>query len=105
MYSVAIAMGHQFLVRSQGHKHHLRLKTVVHDGVDITRLHKDGMAVFEITDPDVVLELIVRCKSANDHTDGVPKYMKVTKVYGPTGVKYPAPKPATAKSKALPPPI
>lgn len=30
--------------------------------------------------------------------------MKMTKVYSPTGVKYPAPKPATAKFKALPPP-
>eukprot|EP00956_Cyclotella_meneghiniana_P011586 scaffold16276_cov49-Cyclotella_meneghiniana.AAC.6 len=61
-------MGHQFLVRSQNLKHHLTLRTYVYDNVDIQRTRENGLAVFEIVDEDVVLELIVKRRPTNtDH--------------------------------------
>jgi hypothetical protein len=66
-------MGCQFIVRSQGLKHHLTLKTISYGGIEITRLLEDGVAVFEISDPDAVLELVVKrkngdvCKSGTGH--------------------------------------
>lgn len=61
-------MGHQFIVRSQGLKQNLNLKTVVYDGVNITRFDEDdGTAVYEINDQDLVLELIIRPKYADDN--------------------------------------
>lgn len=41
-------------------KHHLRLTTRVHEGIQLTRLREDGVAVFEVSDPDLELELIVK---------------------------------------------
>ena len=55
-------MATQFTVRSFGHKHNLELKSVTYDGVDISRVRENGFMVFEISDPDVVIELVVKRK-------------------------------------------
>jgi len=47
-------------VRSQDSKYHLRLITKVHEGIQLTRLREDGVAVFEVSDPDLELELIFK---------------------------------------------
>eukprot|EP00956_Cyclotella_meneghiniana_P024977 scaffold51137_cov24-Cyclotella_meneghiniana.AAC.1 len=54
-------MGRQFLVRSHNLQHHLTLRTLVYDNVELQRSRdENGLAVFEIGEDDVVLELIVR---------------------------------------------
>ena len=57
-------MGRQFLVRSHNLQHHLTLRTLVYDNIDLQRSRdENGLAVFEIGEDDVVLELIVRKRS------------------------------------------
>ena len=76
-------MGQQFIVRSKDLLHHLKLRTVVYDGVPISRKRaSDGTAVFEVTSDDVVLELIV--KRASKENDNGDVNMKMTRVYCPT---------------------
>eukprot|EP00956_Cyclotella_meneghiniana_P037604 scaffold141365_cov38-Cyclotella_meneghiniana.AAC.1 len=54
-------MGRQFLVRSHNLQHHLTLRTLIYDNIDLQRSRdENGLAVFEIGEDDVVLELIVR---------------------------------------------
>ena len=49
-------MGQQFIVRSKDLIHHLKLRTVVYDGIPISRKREsDGTAVFEVNEDDVVL--------------------------------------------------
>lgn len=48
-----------FIVRST--KHALKLRTMLHDGINMTStMKKNGATVFEISDPDVFVELVVR---------------------------------------------
>jgi hypothetical protein len=48
-----------FIVRST--KHALKLRTMLHDGINMTStMEKNGATVFEISDPDVFVELVVR---------------------------------------------
>jgi hypothetical protein len=54
-------MAPQFLVRSQGLNHQLKLNTVVYDGVEIVRLKEGLIPVFEFAD-EVELQLVVRRK-------------------------------------------
>ena len=65
-------MGQQFIVRSQGLKHHIKeLKTVAYDGVKITRCWENNIAVFELSDPDAIIELVVRKPSLVGNSEGV----------------------------------
>jgi hypothetical protein len=59
----AAAVGSQFTVCSQNSKHPLLLQAVLHDGIEISRRQADGIAVFELLDPDVTVELVVRRKT------------------------------------------
>jgi hypothetical protein len=68
-------MGTQFIVRSQHNKHALALKTVIYDGIQMIRSRDENdVAVFEFTDPDVLVELVVRKNNKssvkNASTDG-----------------------------------
>lgn len=54
-------MAPQFLVRSQGLNHQLKLNTVVYDGVEIVRLKEGLIPVFEFAD-EVELQLVIRRK-------------------------------------------
>ena len=53
-------MATQFLVRSESNAHPLKLRTILHDGLEIRRSTENGVAVFEMTDPNVVIELVMR---------------------------------------------
>jgi hypothetical protein len=69
-------MATQFVVRSQGHRRPLQLKTLLYDGVEIVRVRENGIAIFDIVDPDddVILELVIKRKhssSAAVDIDGV----------------------------------
>ena len=55
-------MATQFIVRSHGHKHPLDLKSITYDGVEISRVRENGFMVFELSDPDVVIELARRMR-------------------------------------------
>ena len=57
-------MSTQFLVRSQNNEHTLTLRTLLYDGLELHRIQDDGMAVFEIADADVLIELVVRRKKS-----------------------------------------
>lgn len=59
----------QFIVRSHGLERDLKLRTVVYGGVEIKRLTEHGLAIFEISDPDVVLELVIKRKSPPASSD------------------------------------
>ena len=76
-------MGQQFIVRSQGLKHHLALRTLVYDGVNIQRKREGGLAVFEIVDQDAILELVVKRRTADDCDDiaAMDGQMRMTRVY------------------------
>jgi hypothetical protein len=58
-------MGHQIILRSQGLNHDLALKTTVYGKVEITRSEENGVAILEISDPNAVLELVVREKNGD----------------------------------------
>lgn len=49
---------------SHGLENHLQVKSVVYDGVKIARVKENGMPVFEIIDPDAIIEIAVRRKAA-----------------------------------------
>ena len=53
-------MATQFLVRSPGNKHAIPVKAVLYDGVELTKIDEDGMSVFQLSDPGVTVELVVR---------------------------------------------
>jgi hypothetical protein len=57
-------MGYQFLVRSHGLENHLKVKSVVYDEVKVMRVKENGMPVFEIIDPDAIIELVIRRKAS-----------------------------------------
>jgi hypothetical protein len=57
-------MGYQFLVRSHGLENHLKVKSVVYDEVKVMRVKENGMPVFEIIDPDPIIELVIRRKAS-----------------------------------------
>jgi hypothetical protein len=59
-------MATQFIVRSEGNKHALSLKTVVYDGLDIRRLQENGIPIFELpSDEDMIIELVVKRKNSS----------------------------------------
>eukprot|EP00956_Cyclotella_meneghiniana_P022161 scaffold41436_cov37-Cyclotella_meneghiniana.AAC.1 len=58
-------MATQFLVRSPGNKHAISLKTILYDGVGLSRVDDNGMAVFELSDADVEVEIVVRRKNSS----------------------------------------
>ena len=53
-------MSTQFLVRSDSNGHPLKLRTVLYDGLELRRTFENGVAVFEVSDSDVVIELVIR---------------------------------------------
>jgi hypothetical protein len=59
-------MATQFIVRSEGHKQALSLKTVIYDGLQIGRLQENGIQIFELpSDADIIIELVVKRKSSS----------------------------------------
>jgi hypothetical protein len=59
-------MATQFIVRSEGNKQALSLKTVVYDGLDIRRLQEDGIPIFELpSDEEMIIELVVKRKNSS----------------------------------------
>jgi hypothetical protein len=59
-------MATQFIVRSEGHKQALSLKTVIYDGLQIGRLQENGIHIFELpSDADITIELVVKRKSSS----------------------------------------
>jgi hypothetical protein len=51
---------------AQKDSNNLKLRTIVHGGIDITRIRENGIFILEISDPDALLELTVRKKSDVD---------------------------------------
>lgn len=63
-------MATQFLVRSPGNKHAISLKTVLYDGVGLSRIIDDnGTVVFELSDSDVQVELVVRRRNNSSYSE------------------------------------
>lgn len=62
-------MATQFIVRSQD-KQPFGLRTVIYPGIEIKRTKENDIAVFELTDSDLIVELVVKRKSSAPATTG-----------------------------------
>jgi hypothetical protein len=86
----------QFIVRSEGEKQLLAFSTMCYDGINLTTVTEGGITIFEISDPDAVIELVVRRKSP------IAAAVAPACPYDESDVSKP-PARATARPKSIPP--